>query len=296
MEISWIRTFIIAAQNENFRKTSEALFLTQPAITKHIRRLEERLNTVLFERVGKSVSLTPAGAKFLPYAKEMLEKYDQGIDNFEAWKQGYNKKLIIAAAPQIASSILPSLLRRFIDEHPDIEVIISVLKSYEIGEGISLGRADIGLTKLQPLQTNITSEVVHEERVLFVGPHLEEETLGEEATLEKYRLITHNHPDYWELLLHEVRRHYPSTRTMAVDQVEITKRFIEAGLGVSYLPLTMVEGEIRTDKLVEIQPEKINVPSAKTYVVTKVKTQEVIIFTSFLKEAIQKNFHVQINI
>lgn len=131
MDIKWIKTFIIAAKFENFRKASEELFLTQPAVTKHVKRLEEKLNIQLFERIGNKVVLTPAGHKFHSYAREILIKYEQGMEDFESWKQGYNRKLVIAAAPQIASSFLPSLVRHFIDENPNIEVIINVLQSYE---------------------------------------------------------------------------------------------------------------------------------------------------------------------
>ena len=70
-------------------------------------------------------------------------KYETGLDEFESWKQGYKRKLIIATAPQIASSILPSILRDFMDQNPDIDVLINVLKSYVIGEEISVGKADL---------------------------------------------------------------------------------------------------------------------------------------------------------
>ena len=124
MDIRWLRTFMAAAKYENFRKASEELFLTQPAITKHIKRLEEHLGMELFNRAAKTVSLTPAGIKFLPYAKEIIEKYEQGLAEFESWKQGYNRKLVIAAAPQIASSFLPSILRTFINKYPDIKLFV----------------------------------------------------------------------------------------------------------------------------------------------------------------------------
>lgn len=290
MDIRWLKTFITASEYENFRKTSEQLFLTQPAITKHIKRLEEYLNIQLFERKGKTVSLTAAGYKFLPYAKEILAKYDQGMHNFEAWKQGYERKLVIATAPQIASSFLPSLLRAFIDKNPDIEVIINVLKSYEIGEEVSAGKADLGLTRIQPVQTNIKTEIVHVEPVILVGPNEygDEDNLDESTALYKYRLITHNHPDYWDDLINDIKRHYPTIRTMVVNQVEVTKKFIEKGLGVSYLPKTMVKDEIEKKSLVEIKADRILSSKSATYVLTKVETNEVRTFVEFLKDAISK--------
>jgi len=284
MDIKWVRTFIISAKYENFREASEELFLTQPAVTKHIKRLEESLNILLFERVGNRVTLTPAGHKFLLLARELIANYEQGMMNFESWKQGYNRKLVIAAAPQIASSFLPALLRQFIDEHPNIEVIINVLSSYEIGKEISVGSADVGLSRILPVQTTIKTETVHTESVRLVVPN--EPSLDEQTALQKYRLITHNHPDYWDDLLSEIKSHYPTVKTMKVNQVEVTKRFIEAGLGVSFLPLTVVKEEIGLSKLVEIKPNKITLPTSSTYLLTKVDTEEVLAFAEFLKRTI----------
>lgn len=75
---------------------------------------------------------------------------------------------------------------------------------------------------------------------------------------------------------------------MKVNQIEITKRFIEQRLGVSYLPYTMVEEEININKLLEIKPDKINLPTSSTYVLTKVETDEARIFIGFLKNALNQ--------
>ncbi|WP_025027306.1 LysR family transcriptional regulator [Caldalkalibacillus mannanilyticus] len=288
MDIRWLKTFIISAKFENFRKASEELFLTQPAITKHIKRLEEHLNIQLFERNGKKVTLTPAGVKFLPYAKEFVSTYEQGLDRFESWKQGYNRKLTIAVAPQIASSFLPSLLRVFMNENPTIEVMINVMKSFEIGDEISAGKADVGLSRIQPVQTNLKIEIIHEEPVILVVANTNgsSSNVDESEILSNYRLITHNHPDYWDYLLNDVKRHYPTVRTMVVNQVEVTKRFIESGLGVSYLPYSMVKEEIMKNKLVEIKSKKVSTPTSATYVSTKVETSEASSFITFLRNSL----------
>ncbi len=287
MDIRWLKTFIMAARYENFRKAAEELFLSQPAITKHIRRLEEHLNIQLFERAGKNIFLTPAGYKFLPLAQEIMSKYEQGLDDFESWKQGYKRKLTIAAAPQIAASILPSMLRGFMDKNPDIEVLLNVLNSYEIGEEISAGRADIGLSRIEPIQTNIYCYKAHEEAVILVGPAMDAD--NEKEAMQKYRLITHNHPEYWDHLLNDIKRHYPNVRTMKVNQIEITKRFIEQGLGISCLPYSMVREELRMKKLAEIKPEKINLPASSTYLLTKVETSETRAFVDFFQSELNRS-------
>jgi LysR family transcriptional regulator, repressor for citA len=289
MDIKWLKTFILAAKYENLRRASEDLFLTQPALSKHLKSLENHLNINLFDRVGKNISLTPAGYKFLSYATEIVEKYEKGMEEFEGWKQGYNRKLTIAVAPQIASSVLPDILRGFIDEHLDIEVIINIVNSFNIGEQIRLGKADIGISRMEPIQKDLAYEVIHRDPVILVAPYrMEKEHPVEVEILKQYRVLTNNHPTYWSNLLTEIKRYYPSIRTMPVTQIEISKRFIEKGLGVSYLPSSMVREELKHQKMIEVKQDKILSPTSFTYVVTKIETPEVKLFISFLTKAFEK--------
>ncbi|SER57808.1 LysR family transcriptional regulator, repressor for citA [Gracilibacillus ureilyticus] len=284
MDMKWIKTFVVAAKYENFRKSSEELFLSQPAVTKHVKRLEEHLHSDLFDRTGKIVKLTAAGKQFLPYAKELLAAYEKGITNFESWKQGYSRKLIIAAAPQIASSFLPELLSKFMNIHPDIEVLVNVKSSFEIGEEIYRGDADIGLSRIEPLQNELMMQIIQNEPVILVGPAKRQ--LTEAEALNNYRLITHNHPEYWDTLLIDIKRYFPGLQTMVVNQMEVTKRFIESGLGVSYLPVSIVRNEMEQNKLLEIKSKIITPPISRTYILTKIETSEAKEFISFLRKSI----------
>jgi LysR family transcriptional regulator, repressor for citA len=287
MDTKWLKTFITAAKFENFREASEELFLTQPAVTKHIKRLEDHLHIQLFNRTGKHVSLTPAGYKFLPAAVKIIQKYEEEMEAFEGWKQGYKRKLIIAVAPQIAASILPSLLRSFIDQHPSIEVIINVVRSFEVGEEVSLGKADIGLSRMEPFQSDLSHRVIHRDPVILVAP-FSMEIACESIMLEQYRLLTHNHPVYWNELLEEIKRCYPRIRTIPVTQMEVTKRFIESGLGISYVPFSSVQEELKNERMIEINPDKIVPPTSSTYVVTKIETPEVEKFITFVETCISE--------
>jgi LysR family transcriptional regulator, repressor for citA len=287
MDTKWLKTFITAAKFENFREASEELFLTQPAVTKHIKRLEDHLHIQLFNRTGKHVSLTPAGYKFLPAAVKIIQKYEEEMEAFEGWKQGYKRKLIIAVAPQIAASILPSLLRSFIDQHPSIEVIINVVRSFEVGEEVSLGKADIGLSRMEPFQSDLSHRVIHRDPVILVAP-FSMEIACESIMLEQYRLLTHNHPVYWNELLEEIKRCYPRIRTIPVTQMEVTKRFIESGLGISYVPFSSVQEELKNERMIEIKSDKIVPPISITYVVTKIETPEVTEFITFVETCISE--------
>lgn len=280
MNIRWLETFVKAAKTENFRWASEELFLTQPAVTKQIKRLEQELDIQLFKRSGKAVKLTPEGTAFLKRAEKMTSCFHENMADFNEWRQGYTRTLSIACAPQIASSFLPELLNRFVSQFPHIDVYIDVAKSYDIGEKVSAGTADLGLARMPSAYINTTSLKVNEEPVVLLGPLLED--ADESFFLAHYRILTHNHPDYWEELLKALKHKNPHIKTMIVSQVEVTKRFIEAGLGVSYLPLSMVVEEAAAKKL-RIYPSEIaNSVTSTTYLIEKGSTDEARAFKQFL--------------
>jgi LysR family transcriptional repressor of citA len=78
MELKWIETFLSAARTENFRKTANELYVSQPTVTVHIKLLEEHLGYELFSRAGRRIRITEEGRLFLPYAEEMLRTYEAG--------------------------------------------------------------------------------------------------------------------------------------------------------------------------------------------------------------------------
>ncbi|WP_203362974.1 LysR family transcriptional regulator [Bacillus sp. REN10] len=276
MEMKWIRTFISAANYENFRQASDELFLTQPAVSKHIQRLEQHLDIKLFDRVGKHVVLTAGGVKFLPIAKKWMTVYEEGIEEMEAWKKGVHRMMKIAVAPQIAASMLPPVLSRFMAAHPEIEVVIDVVRSFDIGKKVRSGQADIGLSRMEPWETGIHYRVIHRDSVVLVAPyHSAQHSMTEVEALGTYRLLTENHPTYWEELLPAIRQVVPAVRTLPVTQMDVTKRLIEQGLGLSYLPLSMVKEEIERQTLMTIPSVQINPPDSLTYFITKTHTEEV---------------------
>lgn len=288
VDIKWLQTFVIAGEHENFRIASEILYISQPTVTVQIRQLEEVLGLKLFKKAGRNIVLTEAGRKFLPHAKGILERYDQGVHEVTSWLQGYNRKLILAVSPLIASSVLPYVIHRFTKIHPNIEVDIQVIDSIKIGEFVQTGKADIGLSLIAPSHMDLIAEVLYEDPVVLVAPHdggdfESSPPLDLQQLLESQVLITGNHPAYWDALLLELRQKYAQIRTMVVSQIHITKRFIEEGLGFSFLPKSAIRREILEGRFLEVHTNKISLPIAHTFIVTKNQTEEVLLFKNFLQ-------------
>ncbi len=98
----------------------------------------------------------------------------------------------------------------------------------------------------------------------------------------QYLLLTHNHPDYWDDLLRQVRIQFPFVRTMKVTQTHITKRFIKEGLGVSFLPLSAVRAELAAGSMIEIPCEFAQMPSAGAYAIALYENEKKKTFLDFL--------------
>src|SRR5215470_4510607 len=88
LEFSELRAFVVLAGELHFRKASERLFLSQPALTKKIQRLEEKLKGALFVRSRRRVALTDAGKSFLPKAAKLLQDAEDALRETQAAVEG----------------------------------------------------------------------------------------------------------------------------------------------------------------------------------------------------------------
>lgn len=270
MEMQWLRTFADAAETLNFRKTSERLMLSQPSVTVHIRQLEEYLGIRLFDRIKNRVVLTEEGRHFKQQAETLIEKFDSTVDELQSFAQGYRRKWTIAISPLMAETVLPYILKSFTKAHPDLELVIRVEESEAIEELVESREVSAGISALLPVKRVILHEVVYEDPLLLIVPRdaYDDErgpVVSGEEVLQQNFIFTHHHPVFWEELLVKLRVQLPGIRTMKVTQAYIAKKFIQEGLGVSFLPNSMVRRELIEGRLMEARFDLFPLPTVATY-------------------------------
>ncbi len=262
----------MAASYENFHQTAEALFIAQPTVTQHIRLLEKELGMELFTRSGKRVKLTPAGKRFLTYAKDLLNTWQAGMEDMVSWRQGYRETLRLAVSPMIARTSLPSLMHRYTKQDPEVDISILITDSANIGSMVESGQADLGLSRMIPRNFQLSAYLIKTDPVVFAVPHnggdIDAPLPDWESELTNNRLLTHNHPVYWDQLLIALRQRGFVLRTMAVSHVDVTKRFIEEGLGVSFLPRSSISRELFENRFMELPTPGLELPKVASYLVT----------------------------
>ena len=137
------KTFYFVAKNKNITKAANELYVSQPAVSKSIKTLEEQLGGELFFRNKKGVVLTQAGEELFLTVQKMMEQLHDAENQFKDhinFKRGIIK---IGVSTTIARSFLLEYLKIFHDRYPDIEIKIDTNPSYRLFEKLSNGFLDI---------------------------------------------------------------------------------------------------------------------------------------------------------
>ncbi len=172
MELRHLRYFIAVALEENITKAAERLRVSQPALSRQVRDLEDELGFELLERTAKSVALTEAGRVFLEEASAVLERLEAGVKAAKAVATEGSGELHVGYAPSLTVKILPPTIRAFQAERPRVKVKLHDLSSAEMLEGLRSGRLDFALIGKLATETmpGVQFEPLKAERVRLAVP------------------------------------------------------------------------------------------------------------------------------
>ena len=142
-----LKVFQSVAKNLSFTKASQELFISQPAITKHIQELENFYQARLFERQGSKILLTEAGRLLLKHSEKILDDYKQLDYEMHLLHNEYIGELRLGASTTIAQYVLPPLLANFISQFPQINLSLLNGNSRGVETALQEHRIDLGLVE-----------------------------------------------------------------------------------------------------------------------------------------------------
>jgi DNA-binding transcriptional LysR family regulator len=140
-----MRVFVAVADHGTFTAAAEVLGLTPSGLTATIRQFEDVAGTPLFDRTTRQVTLSATGARFLPTARRLISEFEQALGDLVALSKGIGGTIRIAAAPSVLTRILPGVISRFVDEHPDARLRLDELNAGEVHEAVARNEADFGI-------------------------------------------------------------------------------------------------------------------------------------------------------
>lgn len=144
-----LKVFHTVARRLNFTKTAEELFISQPAVTKHIKEIESYFKIKLFERNGTKIKLTPAGETLFQYTEQLFSLYQSLEFELNAFSQKQSGKLRIGASTTVAQYVLPPILAAFHKKFSDTKVILTTGNTEQIEHDLQEQRIDLGIIEGQ---------------------------------------------------------------------------------------------------------------------------------------------------
>lgn len=146
--------FLLVAEKLSFSKAAEDLFISQPAVTKHIKELEGKLNTTLFERKGNRVYLTESGKITYRHLKEIKQQYRELEFELGRLNDTFKGTLRIGASSTIAQYLIPEVIAAFHKRYPKIELFVYNGNSFEMESKLLLNEIDLALVENESSQSD----------------------------------------------------------------------------------------------------------------------------------------------
>lgn len=142
-----LKVFCAVARNLSFTKAARELFVSQPAITKHVQELETAFGERLFERRGSRIALTDAGRLLLEHGGRILEDYRRLEYEMNLLHNRCAGRLRLGASTTIAQYVLPAVLAAFIRRFPQVDLSLLTVNSREVEQALQAQTIDLGLVE-----------------------------------------------------------------------------------------------------------------------------------------------------
>ncbi|MCD8122883.1 MAG: LysR family transcriptional regulator [Clostridiales bacterium] len=245
-----IERILAIAETGSMAKASQKLFLTQPALSKCLTRVEEELGEPLFIRRPSGLLLTHAGQCFISKAQQILKLYNDVEIEFCELNHMRKGVLKLGIAERLGALVLPDLLCRFNRRYPNIQIDILEESSFLLEEKVMSGVLDIAILCLPLKNLNIRYQVFYEEPVYFAVPkdhpvnQLAYKKDGADIpflsleALNGQDIILTDHSKKTRLAADRILKQTESTYNIKLEfhNIETVIRLVANGMGISLIP------------------------------------------------------------
>lgn len=267
MDFKQIATFVEVADLRSFSKAAEKMYITQPTVTSQIKRLEQELNTLLFNRTGRKVALTHTGEMFYDYAKEMINLKLFITNKINQHKEELRGTLVVSASHIPQQYILPKLMKEFLHLYPQIKVEIITADSQTVFQQIKNGFSNLGIVDEKLNGKNIECfELIKDEIVLALPQSYKSRfKLYETIELDQLRTIPlimrENDQGLKNMLKNQLeKQNFSMSDLNTIVQVftnDTSKNMVKQDVGASLLSKLTIEKEIESGEIIPVHIQKL---------------------------------------
>lgn len=258
--LSQYRIFYAVAKAGNISKAAKELYISQPAISKSISKLEDTLNTTLFTRNSRGVQLTEEGQILFEHTRTAFEELTLGEQELKRIRQFNLGHIRIGASNTLCRFIMLSYLKGFIEKYPHIKITIENQSTTHTMSLLEQQRIDIGLVAEPKPQKNIQFLPVKEIEDIFVATpkYIENLRLREGSGADIFHVgnimllnkenVTRNHIDEY-MSTHGIS----ANNLLEVSTMDLLIEFARIGLGIGCVIKEFVQEDLDSGRLIEIK-------------------------------------------
>ena len=257
MTITQLGTFLKIAETGNFTAAAGLLGYAQSTVTTQIKQLEAELNCLLFERLGKSITLTPEGERLQGYAEKVLQMEREILLEVPAVREPVGT-IKLGVSESLCYEKLPHSLMEYKKKYPGVDIRVQFIEHETFPDLLKKGALDLVYT-LNPLMEppELTALFRGRETLGFYAAPGYEMADGREITekdlAEVPLLLTSHHCSFRQMLLEDLARAEVVPRiALETSSKEILKQFAANGLGVAFMPDMAAQEEVRKKRLVRL--------------------------------------------
>jgi len=259
MEIRQLRYFLDIAQTEHLTQSAQNLFVTQSTLSHGLRQLEEELDTALFDRLGRGLKLSQAGAEFRAYATRALKEIEAGRMALADLSGLQSGRLTIGAIPTFLNTVLPATVAAFCERYPKVQLEVRDLRAGPIEDQLMSGELDLGIAFHPTRHGEIETEPLFEERMMVVLRKTDPQARGQHITLKRAA----------QLPMALLPRSFATRRMLdekfrqagAEPQVRVEMESVEALLGVCrHGPLATIVPERAAQQMPDLHAMALTAP------------------------------------
>jgi LysR family transcriptional regulator, benzoate and cis,cis-muconate-responsive activator of ben and cat genes len=257
MELRQLRYFVAVAEEGNISRAAKRIFLTQSALSRQIKALEEEIGQCLLERQAHSIRVTPVGQALLDEAQELLQQADQMLERVRSAGRGV--RLRVGYAPSLAAGILPSAVATFSQAHPHARVELLDLATNEMLAGLGSDKIDVAVTvgQQRPARGLVWMPLGKVDWLLAVNhdsPLASKRRIAPKDVAGERLLIfcQRDYPEYWDIVAGWLRKHQLRPEIAGEqDGVDSLMAAVESGLGVALVTARTVN---RVPRRIRLRP------------------------------------------
>lgn len=263
MDLNQLETFLTVAEERSFSRAAVRLHRTQPAISQVIRKLEESIGEVLFDRAARDGSLTAAGVLLRDYALRLMALRREATSALGELKNLERGRLQLAANEYTCTYLLPAI-DAFRKEYPQVDVTVHRMLASRIPDELNLHTFELGMISFRPDPAQFRTIAVYgDSLVLIAGPqHPLAKAGGVSITeLGEESFIAHNVASPLRRKVIETFQRYRTPLNMEIElpTIEAIKRYVAMGNGVALVPHLTVAHELETGELAAVPVKELEV-------------------------------------